>query len=77
MSRKRKDRESERPQRLSLAELAAHDDVCSDVLIDNVSPPLKTYRPVCSHAHILLGLLQVAHTEESDKTHSNPRYQGR
>ena len=28
--------EADKAQRLSLAELAAHDDVCSDVLIDNV-----------------------------------------
>lgn len=27
---------SEKTQRLSLTELAAHDDVCSDALIDNV-----------------------------------------
>lgn len=38
MSRKWKVRDNERTQRLSLAELAAHDDVCSDALVDNVGP---------------------------------------
>jgi hypothetical protein len=51
MSRKWKDREPEKTQRLSLAELAAHDDVCSDALIDNVSPPLQTHHQVYSHAY--------------------------
>ncbi|KIV81796.1 hypothetical protein PV11_03950 [Exophiala sideris] len=32
---RRKSQEPEKAQRLSLAELAAHDDVCSDALIDN------------------------------------------
>ena len=40
MPRKRRAEDPERAQRLSLAELAAHDDVCSDALIDNVSNPL-------------------------------------
>ncbi|KIX03664.1 uncharacterized protein Z518_07217 [Rhinocladiella mackenziei CBS 650.93] len=35
MSRRRPAEEPEKAQRLSLAELAAHDDVCSDALIDN------------------------------------------
>ena len=37
MPRKRHVEELEKAQRLSLAELAAHDDICSDSLIDNVS----------------------------------------
>ena len=37
MTRKKNMKEPEKAQRLSLAELAAHDDVCSDVMVDNVS----------------------------------------
>lgn len=36
MKRKVKSVEQEKVQRLSLAELAAHDDVCSDAMVDNV-----------------------------------------
>ncbi|KAJ9605454.1 histone lysine methyltransferase Set9 [Cladophialophora chaetospira] len=35
MTRKKVVKEPEKAQRLSLAELAAHDDVCSDVMVDN------------------------------------------
>jgi hypothetical protein len=37
MTRKKSAKEPDKAQRLSLAELAAHDDVCSDVMVDNVS----------------------------------------
>jgi hypothetical protein len=36
MTRKKAAPELEKPHRLTLAELAAHDDVCSDAMIDNV-----------------------------------------
>ncbi|EXJ53993.1 histone-lysine N-methyltransferase SUV420H [Cladophialophora yegresii CBS 114405] len=35
MTRKKSTKEPDKAQRLSLAELAAHDDVCSDVMVDN------------------------------------------
>ncbi|KIW63102.1 hypothetical protein PV04_09978 [Phialophora macrospora] len=35
MTRKKAAKEPDKAQRLSLAELAAHDDVCSDVMVDN------------------------------------------
>lgn len=73
MSRKWKSRDNERTQRLSLAELAAHDDVCSDALVDNVS---SNSLLVYSNANVRLGLLQISHTEEPDKTYSNPWHKG-
>jgi hypothetical protein len=41
MGRKSKTADSPQKQRLSLAELADHDDVCSDVMIDNVCSTLS------------------------------------
>lgn len=37
MGRKVEPEEPEKVHRLSLAELAAHDDACSDAMVDNVS----------------------------------------
>lgn len=37
MGRKAASEEPEKVHRLSLAELAAHDDACSDAMVDNVS----------------------------------------
>src|SRR5689334_4020970 len=34
---------------------------------------IQTHCQVCSNAHVLVGLLQISHTEESNKTYSNPR----
>jgi [histone H4]-N-methyl-L-lysine20 N-methyltransferase len=48
MGRKSKVIEAPGKQRLTLAELAEHDDVCSDVMIDNVSPTRYAFSLVYS-----------------------------
>jgi hypothetical protein len=59
---KRKRDEAEKSHRLSLAELAGHDDVCSDALVDNV-------RGIAIIGHtmrtdVVSGILQISDTEE-------------
>ena len=44
MGRKSKVDESDQKQKLTLAELAGHDDVCSDVMIDNVRDTMQYRR---------------------------------
>jgi hypothetical protein len=74
MARKKIAKEPEKAQRLSLAELAAHDDVCSDAMVDNVGG-LNLKEGTFSLT--FPGLLQVQDTEESHQTHSHSRHQGR
>lgn len=62
MPRKKPAKEPEKAQRLSLAELIAHDDVCSDVMVDNVS--VLTLLENCLGLQ-LSDLLQGQNTEES------------
>ena len=44
MGRKSKVDETDQKQKLTLAELAGHDDVCSDVMIDNVRDAMQRLR---------------------------------
>lgn len=73
MKRKSVSVEPEKVHRLTLAELAAHDDACSDAMIDNVCEGDSVMYSVIDFSP---GIFQVTNPKEQDQILSNA-YQGR